>query len=423
MAHISRRSWLKGAALQAMGSFSVFSLPALAAAVENNGTSYKRPKLKITDVRTAQVLVHGPQTHIRIYTDQDIYGQGEATDAAVGTSSLIRGWKRMLIGRDPLNVEAIWERIRTLGIFAGAQGGQYITALSGLEIALWDLAGKALGLPVYQLLGGKFRDKVRIYCDSDMEVPIGEEADRKLPWIKAQGFTAMKIDLDDARDPARFDAVNFTASNGEIDRMVKWVSHVREAIPANMDLACDMHGRYDAPTGKKVAKALEPFRLMWLEEPVPPEDIDAMAAIRHSTSPPIACGENLYLRWGYTQLLQKRAVDIVQPDFQKVGGIAEAQKVANLAQAFYIPVAPHCVVSPIGVMATAHACTTFPNFLACEWHWINHLDLWKSWVREGEIIVNGYVTPTDKPGLGVEMDEEVAKKAQIPGTPWFEAEK
>ncbi len=423
MAHISRRSWLKGAALQAMGSFSVFSLPALAAAVENNGTPYKRPKLKITDVRTAQVLVHGPQTHIRIYTDQDIYGQGEATDASVGTSSLIRGWKRMLIGRDPLNVEAIWERIRTLGIFAGAQGGQYITALSGLEIALWDLAGKALGLPVYQLLGGKFRDKVRIYCDSDMEVPIGVEADRKLPWIKAQGFTAMKIDLDDARDPARFDAVNFTASNGEIDRMVKWVTHVREAIPANMDLACDMHGRYDAPTGKKVAKALEPFRLMWLEEPVPPEDIDAMAEIRHSTSTPIACGENLYLRWGYTQLLQKRAVDIIQPDFQKVGGIAEAQKVANLAQAFYIPVAPHCVVSPIGVMATAHACTTFPNFLACEWHWINHLDLWKSWVREGEIIVNGYVTPTDKPGLGVEMDEEVAKKAQIPGTPWFEAEK
>ena len=423
MAYISRRSLLRGAALQAMGSLSIFSFPALAAAIENNSTPYQRLKLKITDVRTAQVLVHGPQTHIRIYTDQGIYGQGEATDAAVGTSSLIRGWKRMLIGRDPLNVEAIWERIRTLGIFAGAQGGQYITALSGLEIALWDLAGKALGLPVYQLLGGKFRDKVRIYCDSDMEVPIGEEADRKLPWIKAQGFTAMKIDLDDARDPARFDAVNFTASNGEIDRMVKWVSHVREAIPADMDLACDMHGRYDAPTGKRVAKALEPFRLMWLEEPVPPEDIDAMADIRHSTSTQIACGENLYLRWGYTQLLQKRAVDIIQPDFQKVGGIAEAQKVANLAQAFYIPVAPHCVVSPIGVMATAHACTTFPNFLACEWHWINHLDLWKSWVREGEIIVNGYVTPTDKPGLGVEMDEEVAKKAQIPGTPWFEAEK
>ena len=108
------------------------------------------------------------------------------------------------------------------------------------------------------------------------------------------------------RDPARFDSVNWTASNGEIDRMVKWVAHVRESIPANMDLACDMHGRYDAPTGKKVAKALEPFRLMWLEEPVPPEDIDAMADIRHSTSTPIACGENIYMRWGYRELFRSR---------------------------------------------------------------------------------------------------------------------
>ncbi len=156
---------LKGAALPALGSLSALALPKLAAAIETNSTPAQRPKLKITDIRTAQVMVHGPQTHIRVYTDQGIYGQGEATDAATGTVSLIRSWKRMLVGRDPLDVEAIWERIRTNGIFAGAQGGQYVTAMSGLEIALWDLAGKALGLPVYRLLGGKFRDKVRIYCD------------------------------------------------------------------------------------------------------------------------------------------------------------------------------------------------------------------------------------------------------------------
>lgn len=404
----------------ALGSASAFSLPALAAAIETQSTPLQRPRLKITDIRTAQVRVHGPQTHIRVYTDQGIYGQGEATDAAVGAASLLRSWRRMLIGRDPLNVQPLWEEIRTMGVFAGAQAGQYTTALSGLEIALWDLAGKALELPVYRLLGGKFRDKVRIYCDSDMEVPIGPESDRKIPWIKAQGFTAMKIDLDDARDPARFDAVNWSASNGEIDRMVKWVAHVRESIPANMDLACDMHGRYDAPTGKKVAKALESFRLLWLEEPVPPGDIDAIADIRHSTSTPIAAGENIYMRWGYRPLFQKDAVDIIQPDFQKVGGLAEAIKVANMAQAYDIPVAPHCVVSPIGVMATAHACTAYPNFLACEWHWINYQNYWNTWVKEGNIIVNGYVTPPDRPGLGVEMNEETARKAQIPGTPWFE---
>jgi galactonate dehydratase len=423
MTPISRRSLVR-TAIPALGAAALSSggtFGALAQAVQTNSSPYQRPKLRITDVRTAQVSVHGPQTHIRIYTDQGLIGQGESTDAAVGTASLVRSWRRMLVGQDPLNVEALWERIRTMGIFAGAQGGQYITALTGVEIALWDLTGKALGLPIYQLLGGKFRDKVRIYCDSDMDNPIGAESDRKLPWIKQQGFTAMKIDLDDARDPARFDKVNWTASNGEIDRMVKWVQHVRESIPANMDLACDMHGRYDAPTGKKVAKLLEPFRLMWLEEPVPPEDVDAMADIRHSTSTPICCGENLYMRWGYTELLQKQAADIIMPDIQKVGGLAEAKKVANMAQAYYIPFAPHCVVSPIGQMASAHVCAAVPNFLVCEWHWINHLDTWKTFVKEGEIIHDGYITLTDRPGIGVEMDEAAARKVQIPNTPWFEA--
>src|SRR6478752_154441 len=335
----SRRSFLSAAG-------GVFALPALASAVQTATSPYQRPKVKITDVRTAEVRVHGHQTHVRIYTDAGLIGQGEATDAAVGTAALVKSFRPFLIGKDPLNVDAIWEQIRVSGIFAGAQGGQYVTALTGVEIALWDLAGKALGLPIYQLLGGKFRDKVRIYCDSDMEDPLGPESDRKLPWIKDQGFTAMKIDLDDATDPNRFDRVNWTANNAEVDRMVRWVKHVRESIPKEMELACDMHGRYDAGTAKRVAKELEPFRLLWLEEPVPPENVEAMVNIRQSTSTPIAAGENLYLRWGYRELLSKNAVDIIQPDIQKAGGLSEGRKIANMAQAYYLPVAPHCVVSP-----------------------------------------------------------------------------
>jgi galactonate dehydratase len=414
---LSRRSLLGGAA------GSVFGFPALARAIQNESTAGQRPKLKITDVRTAEVNVHGLQTHVRVYTDGGLIGQGESTDAAQGTVGLIRMFRRQLIGQDPLNVEAIWERIRTSGIFAGAQGGQYITALTGVEIALWDLAGKALNLPVYQLMGGKFRNRVRMYCDSDMEDPMTDEATRKLEWIRSNGFTAMKMDIDDARDPARFDAVNWTASNGEIDRMVKWVDHIRSNVPKQIDLAVDMHGRYDAPTGKRVAIALEPYRLLWLEEPVPPEDIDAMADIRHSTKTPICCGENLYMRWGFRELLDKQAADIIMPDIQKVGGLAEAKKVADLAHTYYIPFAPHCVVSPIGTMASAHVCASIPNFLVCEWHWINHLDLWRNFVKEGEIIKEGHVTPPDRPGLGVEMNEEAARKVQVPGSTWFEATK
>ena len=417
---LTRRKMLKNAVLPTAG---MFVLPTLAAAVQDASTPYQRPKLKLTDVRTAEVRVHGLQTHIRVYADQGLYGQGEATDAAVGTVALVNQFRRFLVGQDPLNVDALWERIRVSGIFAGAQGGQYVTALTGLEIALWDLAGKALGLPVYQLLGGKFRDKIRIYCDSDMDDPLGPESDKKLPWIKEQGFTAMKIDLDEATDPNRFDRVNWTANNAEVDRMVRWVRHVRESIPKEMELACDMHGRYDAGTAKRVAKELEPFRLLWLEEPVPAEDIDAMVDVRQSTSTPIATGENLYMRWGYRELLGKNAVDIIQPDLQKTGGLSEGRKIANLAQTHYVPVAPHCVVSPIGMMSTAHVCASIPNFLVCEWHWINFPQFWKNWVKEGEIIEKGYVTVTDKPGLGVEMNEEAARKAQIPGTTWFEPNK
>lgn len=418
MKPLTRRSLLQRAAAPIGGAFALTSL---ARAIQAAGTSYQRPKLKITDVRTAMVAVHGPQAHIRIYTDQGLIGQGESTDAATGTPGIVHGLRRFLINRDPLNIDAIWEEMRRGGIFAGAQGGQYTTALSGIEIALWDLTGKALGIPVYQLMGGKFRDRVRMYCDSDMRDVMGAECDRKTAWIKENGFTAAKMDIDDARDPARFDRVNRTASNGEIDRMVKEVAHVRDKLPKNIDLAVDMHGFYDAPTGKRVAAAVEEFRLLWLEEPVPPENIDAMAEIRRSTKTPICAGENLFMRWGFTQLLEKRAADIIMPDLQKCGGLSEGRKIANLADAYYIPFAPHCVVSPVGTMATAHVCASVPNFLVCEWHWINHLDLWRGWVKEGEIIEKGFIAIPDRPGLGVEMNDEIAKKAQIPGTPWFEA--
>jgi galactonate dehydratase len=407
---------MKGALAPAAGAFA---LPGLSRAVQAATSEYQRPKLKITDVATAMVVVHGPQAHIRIYTDQGLVGQGEATDAAVGTPALVEGFKRFLIGKDPLNVDAIWEQLRRSGIFAGAQGGQFITALTGVEIALWDLTGKALGMPIYQLMGGKFRDRVRMYCDSDMKDPDGEEGARKMPWIVEAGFTAMKMDIDDARDPARFDRVNRTASNGEIDRMVRQMRKVRDSIPKAMDLAVDMHGFYDALTGKRVAAAAEEFKLLWLEEPVPPENIDAMADIRRSTKTPICCGENIYMRWGFAELLEKHAADIIMPDIQKVGGLSEARKVANMADAYYIPFAPHCVVSPVGTMASAHVCASVPNFLVCEWHWINHLDTWKNWVKEGEIIEKGYITVPDRPGIGVEMNDAAARKSQMPGTAWF----
>jgi galactonate dehydratase len=400
----------------------MLGLPSLSAAAQEALSPARRPKLKITEIRTAEVRVHGYQVQVRIYTDQGIVGQGESTDAAQGNVPLIRSFGRLLIGQDPLNIEAAFERIRTAGIFAGAQSGQYITALTGVEIALWDVAGKALGLPVYQLMGGKVRNRVRVYCDSgNREMTPGDERSlARIQQIQKMGFTAAKIDIDDAADPARFDRVNWTASNGEIDHMLAKIAFTRENYPKNIDLAVDMHGRYDATTGKRVAKEVEKFKLLWLEEPVPAENIDAMRDIRASTSTPICCGENVYLRHGFREILEKRAADIVMPDFQKCGGLLEARKIADMAHTYYVPVAPHAVTSPIGMMATAHVCVAIPNFLVQEWHWIDSPDLWRNWVKQGEIIENGFISPTDSPGLGVEMNEDGARKAQVPGTPWFE---
>lgn len=402
------------------GAAGLLGLPGLSRALQQTTSPYRRPKLKITDVKTAYIGAHGPQLHVRIYTDQGLIGQGEATDAAVGGAAIIAGWRRFLIGQDPLNVEAIWERIRTMGIFSGAQGGQFTTALSGLEIALWDLTGKAVGLPIYQLMGGKVRDRIRVYCDSANHHPDDPKAKEKLKEIEDSGFTALKIDIDEFGDPNRFDRVNWTASNAEIDRMVKEVAFVRESVGKRVDLAVDMHGRYDATTGKRVAIELEPFKLLFLEEPVPPENVDAMRDIRQATKTPICCGENLFMRHGFREVLEKRAADIIMPDLQKCGGLLEGRKIADMAHTYYVPVAPHCVVSPIGYMASCHVCAAVPNFLVLEWHWITRLQAWKDFVNEGDIIEKGWVNITDRPGIGVEMNDAAARKLVLRGTKWFD---
>ncbi|NWG13772.1 MAG: mandelate racemase/muconate lactonizing enzyme family protein [Acidobacteria bacterium] len=395
------------------------SLRGLSAAVQSVSSQSRRPKLKITDVRTAQIRAHGLQLHVRVYTDQGLVGHGEATDAVVGGASLVAGFRRLLIGQDPLNVDALFERIRTMGIFAGAQGGQYVAALSGVEIALWDLAGKALGLPVYQLLGGKMRDRIRLYCDSQTEDPDDPLTRQRIQQIKDLGFTAVKIDVDDAADPMRWDKVNWTASNAEINRMVRKVEFMRQSLDSRVDLAVDMHGRYDLPTAKRMAAELEQFKLLWLEEPVPAENVDVLADVRHSTKTPICVGENLFLRHGFREVLEKRAADILMPDVQKCGGLLETRKIADMAHTYYVPVAPHCVVSPVGTMASCHVCAAIPNFLVLEWHWMPRLELWRDFVKEGDIIEKGFIAIPDRPGLGVEMNEEAARRAQVPGTPWF----
>ena len=413
----NRRSFLQTAGGSLAG---LLNLDGLSAAVQSSTSPYRRPKLKITDVQTAYLR----GLHVRIHTDQGLVGNGEGVDAVSGGAAIIAGFRWALVGQDPLNVEAIFERIRTSGIFAGAQAGQYVSALTAVEIALWDLTGKAVGLPIYQLLGGKTRDRIRVYCDSGTDNRNDPRAKEFIAQIIDLGFTAAKIDIDNANDPDRFDKVNWTANNAEIDHMVDKVAFMRESLPKRIDLAVDMHGRYDLGTAKRMAKELEPFKLLWLEEPVPPENVDAMRDVRQSTHTPICAGENLFLRHGFRELLEKRAVDIIMPDIQKCGGLLEARKIADMAHTYYVPVAPHCQASPMGTMASCHVLAAIPNCLVLEWHWGHPPQRtvdWKKYVKEGEIIDKGFITVSDRPGIGLEMDDEAIKKMQRPGGNWFGA--
>ncbi len=274
---------------------------------------------------------------------------------------------------------------------------------------------------MYQLLGGKVRDSIRLYRDSAGIAPSDPRSKATIEEIRESGFTAVKIDIDNLRDPLRWDRVNATASNGEIDNMIQRVALMREALDKRVDLAVDMHGRYDMTTAKRVAKELERFRLLWLEEPVPPENISAMRDVRQFTSTPICCGENLFLRFEFRDVLEKMAADIIMPDIQKCGGLLEARKIADMAHTYSVPMAPHCVVSPIGTMASCHVCAAIPNFLVLEWHWAPRQELWKNFVKEGEIIEKGFITLPERAGIGVEMNEEAVRKFQVPGTGWFEA--
>ena len=413
----NRRSFLKSAGTALTG---IFSLPKLSAAVQDAASPYKRPKLKITNIQTTYLQ----NFHVRLYTDQGLTGDGEAVDATSGAAGIVAGFRMFLMNQDPLNVESIWERIRTSGIFGGAQAGQYVTALTAVEIALWDLTGKALGVPIWQLMGGKMRDRIRVYIDSGTDNRNDPNAQAFIAQIVENGWTMAKIDVDDARDPARFDRVNWTANNAEIEHMIDKVAFIRESLPKSIELAADMHGRYDLGTAKRFAREVEPFKLVWLEEPVPPENIDAMRDVRQSTHTPICCGENLYMRWGFRELLEKQAVDIIMPDVQKCGGLAEAKKIADLAHTYYIPIAPHCQASPIGMMAACHAMATVPNFLVQEWHWghpAERLTRWKQYVQEGDIIQKGHITVPDRPGIGLTLNEDGMKKMVRPGSTWFTA--
>jgi L-alanine-DL-glutamate epimerase-like enolase superfamily enzyme len=396
--------------------------------------------MKITGIKTAATVGHGMHLWVKIETDAGITGLGECVHGGKQAIAIIHEVREQLVGRDPFRIDALFEELRRAHVFDGGFAGALITALTGIEIALWDLKGKALKAPIYDLMGGKFRDKIRVYADCQVDPGMDFQAiQRVVDGVLERGFTALKIDLDigaysesrirtdaaganvDFARAARFkDAFNYTASEREHALMVETVDMVTRAAGKDIDVAADVHTRLDVPSAVRLVRDLEKYHLLWLEEPVPPENVDAMREVKRATSTPICAGENLYLRHGFRELLEKQAVDIIMPDIPKCGGLSECRKIANLAELYYVPFAPHNVASPIGTMASCHVCASVPNFLVIEFHWLTR-DYWSTIITDKvDIIQDGYIALTDRPGIGLELDETVARAHQYPGTAWFE---
>jgi len=367
--------------------------------------------LEIVDIQTAKLDVGFKQVLVKVYTDEGITGLGEAYWGE-GVREIIKSekMKRILLRQDPLDINRLFSKMIDAMSGEASQAGSVVTAIGGIELALWDVAGKSLGVPLYRLLGGKYRDKIRLYADCHAgETDDPDSWAQKAESVKDTGYNALKFDID-TREHWR-DDFNRCLSNSEIRAQAKKIAAVREAVGDDTDIAVDCHWRYSPRDAVKLATALEGYNPMWLEDPIPPGNVEAMRKVTSMSPVPICTGENLYLKHGFRRLIEKQAADIVSPDIPKVGGVLEFKNIAEMADIYFIPVAPHNVSSPIGTMAGVHASASIKNFMILEVHHLSSgATWWEDLVKRKPLIEDGFIALSDGPGIGLELEEEEVRK-------------
>ncbi|MCD2203339.1 mandelate racemase/muconate lactonizing enzyme family protein [Halobacterium sp. KA-6] len=389
---------------------------------ETMGISNERGGVRdaeITDVQTTMVDGNYPWILVRVYTDAGVVGTGESYWGG-GDTAIIERMKPFLVGENPLDIDRLYEHLVQKMSGEGSISGKVISAISGIEIALHDAAGKLLDVPAYQLVGGKYRDEVRVYCDLHTE----NEADPQACAAEAErvvenlGYDAIKFDLDVPSGHEK-DRANRHLRNPEIDHKVDIVEATTEAVGDKADVAFDCHWAFTGGSAKRLASELEEYDVWWLEDPVPPENHEVQEQVTKSTTTPIAVGENVYRKHGQRTLLEPQAVDIVAPDLPRVGGMRETRKIADLADMYYIPVAMHNVSSPIGTMASAHVGAAIPNSLALEYH-SYELGWWEDLVEQDELIEEGRMEIPEEPGLGLTLNFDAIEDHMVEGETLFD---
>jgi gluconate/galactonate dehydratase len=379
-----------------------------------------RRDVEIRDVQTTMVDGNFPWTLVRIYTDAGVTGTGEAYWGA-GVPELVERMRPFLVGENPLDVDRLYEHLIQKMSGEGSVEGVTVTAISGIEVALHDLAGKLLDVPAYQLLGGKYRDEVRVYCDchTEDEADPGACADEAERVVDELGYDALKFDLDVPSGHER-DRATRHLRPGEIRHKVDIVERVTERVRDRADVAFDCHWTFSKGSAQRLADALEEYDVWWLEDPVPPENLAVQREVTRSTTTPITAGENRYRVTELRRLIEDQAVDVVAPDLPKVGGMRETRKIADVANQYYVPVAMHNVASPVATVAAAHVGAAIPNALAVEFH-SYELGWWEDLVEE-DLIEGGSIEVPETPGLGVTLDMDAVAEHLVEGETLFDEE-
>lgn len=415
--------------------------------------------MKITNLTTAVVEANFDWILIKVETDEGITGYGESFFGP-GITSVIRDFRCLLVGQDPSSLDRLMRRLRASCVYCWP--GLATHAVCGIETALLDVLGKKLGMPVWQILGGKYRDAVRIYADchagealesincmlaprtpcwdteagatpelgsisvkhhgwdaSKQEHLTAEAYAAQAATMVSRGFRMLKFDVD-VPTPYETDEYNRDLSGPEVEFAASLARGVRAAVGPEIALAIDCHWNYGVQAAIELGRALEPVKLSWFEDPVPPENIRAIGDVQRNTATPVATGENHYLLSDFERLMTEGALRVLAPDVQKIG-LWEGRKVAALADGHYVNLTLHNISSPIGTMAGVHLSAAIPNFLALEWHAAS-VPFFDALVKgaEGPLIRDGKVVVPDLPGLGIELDEDTAWKYRRTTEPFFE---
>lgn len=350
---------------------------------------------------------------LRVETDDGFVGWGEPVveGRVAATQACVHELEPYLIGQDPRRIEHIWQTLYRGGFYRG--GPVLTSALSGIDQALWDIKGKALGVPVYDLLGGAVRDKMAVYSWIDSDTP--EIAARSVKEKMAQGFTTVKM--------FGTCATGWIDDRKAINDLLERVQAVRDAAGPDAGIAIDFHGRAHHSMARTLLKELEPLKPLFVEEPVLVENLDAFADLHRRSNIPLATGERSFTRWGFKELLERGCADIIQPDLSHAGGISEVRRIAAMAETYDVALAPHCPLGPVALAACLQV--DFASINAClqeqsigmAYNKGQEID---SYLRDPAVFAyqNGYVPLLTSPGLGVDVDEEIVRRSQVPDLAW-----